>query len=177
MALWPERRLSARESASSSIPPEPTSVCVSCGGPWSLASSRGGGSQCDLQIWWIGRYGASDAFKFAVNGASRRSGSRWPDSASGLALLRLAAVNGLQSCGPTLGIDSMQSVGACVAACGGGWGKGSLIPVYYSEPSAASMRPRQCPYCIVYGLYVGLAALSSTCKPVVLLFPCIRGDR
>lgn len=114
----------------------------------------------------------------AVNGASGRSGSRWPDSASGLALLRLAAVNGLQSCGPTLGIDSMQSVGACVAACGGGWGgKGSLIPVYYSEPSAASMRPRQCPYCIVYGLYVGLAALSSTCKPVVLLSPCIRGDR
>ena len=95
----------------------------------------------------------------------------------GVALLRLAAVNGLQSCGPTLGIDSMQSVGACVAACGGGWGKGSLIPVYYSEPSAASMRPRQCPYCIVYGLYVGLAALSSTCKPVVLLSPCIRGDR
>ena len=117
-----------RESASSSIPPEPTSVRVSCGGPWSLASSRGGGSQCDLQIWWIGRYGASDAFKLAVNGASRRSGSRWPDSASGLALLRLAAVNGLQSCGPTLGIDSMQSVGACVAACGGGWGEGESGP-------------------------------------------------
>lgn len=45
------------------------------------------------------------------------------------------------------------------------------FPVYCSEPSAASMRPRQCPYCIVYGLYVGLAALSSTCKPVVLLSP------
>lgn len=91
----------------------------------------------------------------AVNGVSGRSSSRWPDSASGLALLRLAAVNGLQSCGPTLGIDSMQSVGACVAACGGGWGKGSLAPVYCSESSAASMRPRQCPYCIVYGLHVG----------------------
>lgn len=153
--MWPERRLSARESASSSIPPETASVRGDCGGPWPLASSRGGGSQCDLQIWWIGRYGASDAFKLAVNGVSGRSGSRWPDSASGLALLRLAAVNGLQSCGPTLGIDSMQSVGACVAACGGGWGKGSLAPVYCSESSAASMRPRQCPYCIVYGLHVG----------------------
>lgn len=171
MALWPERRLSARESASSSIPPETASVRVSCGGPWSLASSRGGGSQCDLQIWWIGRYGASDAFKLAVNGASGRSSSRWPDSASGLALLRLAAVNGLQSCGPTLGIDSMQSVGGLRRSVRWRLGKGSLTPVYCSDPSAASMCPRQCPYCIVYGLYVGLAALSSTCKPVVLLSP------
>lgn len=113
----------------------------------------------------------------AVNGVSRRSGSRWPDSASGLALLRLAAVNGLQSCGPALGIDSMQSVGAWSSVR---WWLGGMVvwfPVYCSEPSAASMCPRQCPYCIVYGLYVGLAALSSTCKPVVLLSPCIRGDR
>lgn len=73
----------------------------------------------------------------------------------GVALLRLAAVNGLQSCGPALGIDSMQSAGACVAACGGGWEKGSLTPVYCSEPSAASMRPRRWPHCIVYGLHVG----------------------
>lgn len=31
----------------------------------------------------------------AVNGDSGRSSSRWPDSASGMARLRLAAVNGL----------------------------------------------------------------------------------
>lgn len=95
----------------------------------------------------------------------------------GVALLRLAAVNGLQSCGPTLGIDSMQSVAGLVQRAVVAGGKGSLIPVYCSDPSAASMRPRQYPYCIVYGLYVGLAALSSTCKPVALLSPCIRGDR
>lgn len=113
----------------------------------------------------------------AVNGVSGRSGSRWPDSASGLALLRLAAVNGLQSCGPALGIDSMQSVAGLVQRAVVAGGMVVWFPVCCSESSAASMRPRQCPYCIVYGLYVGLAALSSTCKPVVLLSPCIRGDR
>lgn len=40
MALWPERRLSARESASSSIPPETASVRVSCGGPWSRTPAK-----------------------------------------------------------------------------------------------------------------------------------------
>lgn len=90
-----ERELSARESASSSIPHEPASVRVSCGGTW-LLSSRGDGSQRDLQTWRIGRYGVSDAFNpVAVNGDGGHSSSRWPDSASGMARLRLAAVNGL----------------------------------------------------------------------------------
>lgn len=64
----------------------------------------------------------------AVNGVSGRSSSRWPGLASGLALLRLAAVNGLQSCGPTLGIDSMQSVAGLVQRAVVAGGDGSLVP-------------------------------------------------
>lgn len=109
----------------------------------------------------------------AVNGVSGRSSSRWPDSASW-------GGPASPSCSHVVQPLALTPCSQWRAWSSVRWWLGGMVvwfPVCCSESSAASMRPRQCPYCIVYGLYVGLAALSSTCKPVVLLFPCIRGDR
>ena len=141
--------LSPRLSASPAVahgrspPAAVTAVSVNCrpGGldamvphtPSSLVDVNGASGRCSSR--WPPPIHAGRRFR----GTAGFSPSPWwPDPASGMALLRLAVVNGLQSCGPTLGIDSMQSV-ACFPQMGPSASQ-SVALTPYSQWRLASRR-------------------------------------